>query len=265
MTYKLLARSLSGGYSGRPILNNVSLEALPGQVTSLIGANGCGKSTLLKTLARVLEPSDGEVLINEKNITSFTARNLAKHLSYLPQSPLAPEGMTVEQLVAQGRYPHRGIIGRLSKDDKAAISRALNATHLTQLRTMPVSQLSGGQRQRAWIAMTLAQEAPIMLLDEPTTYLDLKVQVDIMSVLREVAKEQQRAVIVVLHDLNLAAAFSDQLVMMKAGRLCYSGTPKEAFTADALAEVFGLDAHVSFDPVAGHPVCFPNVQQGASL
>ena len=241
---------------GRLVLDNVSLAVAPGQMTALIGPNGCGKSTLLKTVSRILRAEAGAVSLGNERTDRLSPRAVAQRMAMLPQSPLTPDGMRVRDLVAQGRHPHRGLIRQWSRDDDAAIARAMAQADVTGLADARVEALSGGQRQRVWIAMTLAQETGILLLDEPTTYLDLAVQIGIMRLLSDLALSG-RTVLVVLHELNLAAAFADRIVMMKEGQIACHGSPGEVLTPEALSGVFGLDARVMPDPETGRPVCLP--------
>lgn len=253
---RLSAEGLSVGYGGTPILHDVDFTVPSGAMTVLVGPNGCGKSTLLKTLARILTPARGQVLLDGQPIRSLPTREVARRLALLPQGPVAPEGLTVRELVAQGRYPHQSFLRQWSAADARAVDQALDLTALHALADRPVQSLSGGQRQRAWIAMVLAQETDLILLDEPTTFLDLKVQVDVMSCLAGIARAG-RTLVVVLHELNIAAAFADHLVMMRAGRIVAQGLPGAVMTPDTLRAVFDLEARVIADPASGRPVCIP--------
>lgn len=252
----LAALDLHAGYGNTPVLEGVSVAVPPGAMTVLVGPNGCGKSTLLKTLARILSPKAGAVYLDGLPIRSIPTREVARRLALLPQGPVAPEGLTVRELVAQGRYPHQSFLRQWSARDRKAVSDALAMTALEGLADRAVDSLSGGQRQRAWIAMTLAQETDLILLDEPTTYLDLKVQIDVMACLAGIARAG-KTLVVVMHELNLAAAFADHLVMMRAGRIVVQGTPNEVMTQKTLAAVFDLNAQVITDPTTGRPVCLP--------
>ncbi|NDV01223.1 ABC transporter ATP-binding protein [Pseudoroseicyclus tamaricis] len=256
---RLAAEDVSSGYGGKVIVRDVTLTVPDAALTVLIGPNGCGKSTLLKTMARVLPASAGQVLLDGRPVHDTPTRNVAKRMALLPQGPTAPEGLRVRELVAQGRFPHQSLMRQWSREDARAVEAAMEAADVAQFAGRPVSELSGGQRQRCWVAMVLAQETDIILLDEPTTFLDLKVQVELMKLLRRIAHEDGRTLVVVLHELNVAAAFADLLVMMKDGRLVSQGPVETAFTAEALAEVFGLEASVVADPVSGRPVCVPIV------
>ncbi len=253
---RLLARGVVAGYGDATILDGVDLAVATGALTVLVGPNGCGKSTLLKALARILQPVRGEVQLDGRPIGALPTREVARRLALLPQGPVAPEGLTVRELVAQGRYPHQSFLRQWSAADSRAVDRALDMTVLHALADRPVDSLSGGQRQRAWIAMTLAQETDIILLDEPTTFLDLKVQVEVMSCLAAIARTG-RTLVVVLHELNIAAAFADHLVMMRAGRILAEGAPAAVMTPATLRAVFDLDAQIIADPASGRPVCIP--------
>lgn len=255
---RLSARGLHAGYDGVTILDNVDFEVPQGAMTVLVGPNGCGKSTLLKTLARILPATRGAVMLDGQPIQRIPTRAVARRLALLPQGPVAPEGLTVRELVAQGRYPHQTFLRQWSAADSRAVAEALAMTALDSLADRPVDSLSGGQRQRAWIAMVLAQGTDLILLDEPTTFLDLKVQIDVMSCLARIARTG-RTLVVVLHELNLAAAFADHLVMMKQGRIVAQGTPGAVMTPSNLAEVFDLSARIIADPATGRPVCLPTL------
>lgn len=259
---RLVARGLRVGYGDRLVLDGVDFEAAPGELTVLVGANGCGKSTLLKTLARVLRPQAGEVLLDGRPLHAMPTREVARKLALLPQGPVAPEGLTVRELVAQGRFPHQSLLRQWSRDDAAAVERAMAAADVSAFADRPVDALSGGQRQRCWIAMVLAQGTEHLLLDEPTTFLDLKVQVDLMALLARIAREERRTVVLVLHEMNVAAAFADRVVMMKEGRIAAAGVPEEVVTSENLRHVFGLEADVVAAPRTGRPVCIPRT--GAS-
>ncbi len=254
---RLTARNLRLGYGPQPVLHDLDLDIPTGQMTVIVGPNGCGKSTLLKALARLLPISEGEVQLDGAPIRDLPTRGVAQRLALLPQSPALPDGVTVRDLVAQGRFPHQGWLGRAHPDDGAAIDHALALTGLSDLAARPVTALSGGQRQRVWIAMVLAQETPLILLDEPTAWLDLRVQLDLMACLHRLTREAGRTLVLVLHELNLAAAFADHMVMLRAGRIVAQGTPEAVMTPDLLHQVFGLTASVIPDPQTGRPVCLP--------
>jgi len=254
---RLEALEVDAGYAQTNILEGVDLTVPDGKVTILIGPNGCGKSTLLKTMARILPPSRGHVLLDGKDIHHLNTRTVAAKLGLLPQGPTAPEGLTVRELVAQGRFPHQSLLRQWTRADEDAVNGAMSIAGIGEFADRAVDTLSGGQRQRCWVAMVLAQETELILLDEPTTFLDLKVQVDLMDLLTGLAHERGRTLVVVLHELSLAAAYADYLVMMKAGHIVSAGAPDDIFTAERLKDVFGLDASVLRDPASGRLVCVP--------
>jgi len=254
---QLESRGVVAGYAGTTILDGIDLKIPDGRVTILVGPNGCGKSTLLKSLARILRPTAGHVLLDGKDIRTLNTRAVAARLGLLPQGPVAPEGLTVRELVAQGRFPHQSLLRQWTKADEDAVNTALQTAGITEFADRAVDTLSGGQRQRCWVAMVLAQDTGLILLDEPTTFLDLKVQVDLMDLLTGLAHEQGRTLVIVLHELSLAAAYADYLVMMKAGEIVCAGLPDEIFTAARLKQVFDLDAAVLRDPLSGKLVCVP--------
>ena len=253
---ELTTKNLVAGYE-KPIVKGINLSIQPAKISILIGPNGCGKSTLLKCLARVLSPLSGEVLLNGQKIHSLAAKKVAKTMALLPQGPIAPEGLSVKELVAQGRYPHQSFFRQWSVEDEKAVNDAMKMTNIEALADRTISDLSGGQRQRCWIAMVLAQQTEIVLLDEPTTYLDLKVQVDLLELLTEMAHQHQRTLVIVLHDLNLAAAYADHLIMMKEGEIYTQGSPEKVFNAENLQAVFGLSAKVIKDTSTDSVICIP--------
>ncbi|MFY0665004.1 MAG: ABC transporter ATP-binding protein [Natronospirillum sp.] len=257
--HPLQGRSLTVGYRDTPILQNVDFQVTKGEVTILVGPNGCGKSTLLKALARILTPQSGHVLLDGKDIHRSKTREVAKRLGLLPQGPIAPEGLTVRELVAQGRYPHQSLLRQWTAADEQAVMEAMETAQVSAFADRPVDALSGGQRQRCWIAMVLAQQTDLILLDEPTTFLDLKVQVDLMNLLVDLAHRRGRTLVLVLHELNLASAYADRLVMMREGAVVCSGAPEDVFTGDVLKAVFDLDAHVVRDETSQRLLCVPRV------
>ncbi|GGP35739.1 ABC transporter ATP-binding protein [Saccharothrix coeruleofusca] len=254
---RLQARELAVGYGERTVVDGLDLDVVAGTVTAVIGPNGCGKSTLLRALGRLLPAKSGAVLLDGKRIDRTPTREVARALAVLPQSPQAPEGLTVADLVARGRHPHQAWYRQWSADDEAAVAEALRLTGMAELAERTVDELSGGQRQRAWISMALAQGTDLLLLDEPTTYLDLAHQIDVLDLVQRLHAEGGRTVVMVLHDLNLAARYADRLVAMKDGRIVVQGEPSRVLTEEVLLEVFGLDARVVPDPVSGTPLVVP--------
>ncbi|ACP32318.1 MULTISPECIES: ABC transporter ATP-binding protein [Corynebacterium] len=257
MNARLSAHSVSVGYGDTVISRDVTLDIPDGQVTTLIGANGCGKSTLLRGLSHLLPLSAGSVTLDGKKLGDYSSRELATRLSMLPQSPITPAGVTVADLVARGRHPHQSWLQQWSASHSAAVDEAMALTNVFQLRDRPVDSLSGGQRQRVWIAMVLAQDTDIVFLDEPTTYLDLAHSIDVLELVSTLNKEQGKTIVMVLHDLNLAARYSDNLVLMKDGSVTALGSPESTITPQALRDVFGLDSRVIEDPVTGGPLIVP--------
>lgn len=252
----LRAENLSLSYDTTPIVHSLDLETPSGQITALIGPNGCGKSTLLRGLARLLKPKVGSVLLNGHAIQTIPTKQLAKELGILPQAPVAPEGITVRELVAQGRYPHQDWFQQWSHADEDALQKALTLTTLTSLADRAVDTLSGGQRQRAWIAMALAQETDILLLDEPTTYLDLAHQLEVLELLVKLNQEG-KTIIMVLHDLNHAAHYADHLIVLADGRMIAQGSSHEVITEEIIRDVFGVESQVMAHPATGKPLCLP--------
>ncbi|MFC5187941.1 ABC transporter ATP-binding protein [Actinomadura harenae] len=254
----LAARDLTVGYGDRTILSGLDLDLPGGAFTVVIGPNACGKSTLLRTLARLLSPRSGSALIDGADVHGINTRELARRLGVLPQSPVTPEGLTVADLVARGRQPHQRWFRQWSASDTEAVERALALTDLTDLRDRPVDALSGGQRQRVWIALTLAQDTDALLLDEPTTYLDLAHQIEVLDLLRRLNRRGGHTVVAVLHDLNQACRYADHLVVMKDGAVVRQGAPADVMDAACLSEVFGLGGVVVPCPVTGAPMVVPD-------
>ncbi|MFD7463222.1 ABC transporter ATP-binding protein [Streptomyces tendae] len=253
---RLAARGVTVGYGARSVIDGLDVAIPPGVITTIIGPNGCGKSTLLRTLSRLLRPSGGTVVLDGEDIAALKTREVAKKLGLLPQAPVAPEGLTVSDLVARGRHPHQSWLRQWSSDDADVVRRALAMTGVSDLADRPVDSLSGGQRQRVWISMTLAQGTDLLLLDEPTTYLDLAHAVDVLDLVDDL-HESGRTVVMVLHDLNLATRYSDNLVVMREGAILAQGHPRDVITADLLHEAFGLRAKVIDDPVGDRPLIVP--------
>lgn len=246
---RLRAHGLCVGYGRRPVLDGVDVTVRDRAVTAIIGPNGCGKSTLLRSLGGTLRPQSGYVSLDGQDIRRIPPRRLARRVAMLPQSPTAPEGITVTDLVARGRQPHQSWLRQWSPADEAAVRSALEATHTVDLAHEPVDSLSGGQRQRVWIAFVIAQDADILLLDEPTTFLDLAHAIDVLHLVESLQTERERTVVMVLHDLNLAAQYARDLIVMKDGVIVREGSPADVLSSELLADVFGLDAHVVPSPV----------------
>jgi iron complex transport system ATP-binding protein len=254
---RLAAEQVTLAYDDHAVVRDLDLQLTEGSFTAIVGPNGCGKSTLLRALGRLLRPAGGQVLLDGQAIARTPTREVAKVLGLLPQSPVAPEGLTVADLVARGRHPHQSWLRQWSRDDEAVVAESLAWTDVSELAGRPVDELSGGQRQRAWISMALAQGTDLLLLDEPTTYLDLSHQIDVLELVSRLHTERGRTVAVVLHDLNLAARYAQRLVAMKDGVLVAEGTPAEVLTEQLLADVFDLEARILPDPVAGTPMVVP--------
>lgn len=258
----ITTEQLQLGYDAAVIIHDLGLTIPSGKVTALVGPNGCGKSTLLRGLARLMAPKHGAVYLDGQAIAKLPTRELAKQLGILPQSPVAPEGLTVRELVAQGRYPHQQWFQQWSAADERALDSALTITGMVELADRPVDALSGGQRQRAWIAMTLAQDTPVVLLDEPTTFLDLAHQIEVLQLLEQLNRAQGRTIIMVVHDLNHAARHADHVIALRAGKVVAAGPPATVITPALLHEVFGVAADVVVDPRSGVPLCIPYALAG---
>ena len=254
--HQLAAAGLRLGYEGRVVVDGLDLAVPAGAVTVIVGPNGCGKSTLLRALGRLLRPQAGEVLLDGRDLRQVPTREVATLLALLPQSPQAPEGVTAADLVGRGRYPHQGLLRRWTAADDDAVAAAMAATDTLDLADRPVAELSGGQRQRVWIAMALAQQTDLLLLDEPTTFLDVTHQVEVLDLLTDLNR-RGATVVAVLHDLNLACRYADHLVLMKDGAVVAAGPPAEVITAASVTEVFGLGCVVLPDPVSGSPLVVP--------
>lgn len=253
----LEAKVLAVGYGERLIIPGLSLQITMGEITALVGPNGSGKSTLLKTLARIAQPKAGMVYLDGRAIARMSTREVALQLAILPQGPGAPEELTVAELVEQGRYPHVGPLRMLREQDSVAISEALTQTNMEQFRHRRLDSLSGGERQRAWIALALAQATPILLLDEPTTFLDIGHQIEILDLIRTLNRVHRKTIVLVVHDLNLAARYADRIVVLQNGRIVADGPPRNVLTISLLADVFQVQAHILNHPVDGLPVCLP--------
>lgn len=253
----LSAKELAVGYAGAEILDQIDIAIPDGKITALIGANGSGKSTLLRALGRILQPLAGTIFLDGQSIATLPSREIARKLALLPQSPVSPDGLTVRLLCRFGRHPHKGMLSRLSRRDEEIVEEALAAVGLSNLSERPLDRLSGGQRQRAWIAMALAQETPILLLDEPTTYLDIAHQIEVLDLLRELNRKRGRTIVMVLHDLNQASQYADHLIAIGHGRIYAAGRPADMLTPELIKEVFGIDSLIIPHPIDGKPLCLP--------
>jgi len=252
---RLYTDNLNIGYGERLIVKNLSVKIPDKKITTIIGSNGCGKSTLLKALTRIIPQQSGAIVLDGKNITKENTKQLAKKMAILPQTPESASGLTVGELVSYGRFPHQKGFGRLTKHDMEVIDWALDVTGTAFFKYHPVDALSGGQRQRVWIAMALAQETEIIFLDEPTTYLDMAHQLEVLELLQKLNIEQERTIVMVLHDLNQAARFADYLIALKNGQIVKAGSGEEVITPDVLKEVFRIDAQIGRDPRTNKPMC----------
>ena len=251
----IATESLSIGYGNGDIVSDLSINIPKGKITSLIGANGCGKSTILKTIARIQKASKGQIYLDGKAISQLSTKEVAKKMAILPQSADAPSGMTVYELVSYGRFPHQKGLGRLTQNDKDVIEWALNATNMLGFYDRHIDELSGGQRQRVWIAMALAQETDIVLLDEPTTYLDMAHQLEILELLKRLNEDENRTIVMVLHDINQAVRFSDYICALKNGAVVHFGLSHQVMTKEILKEVYNIDATIGVDPKSKKPIC----------
>ena len=254
---RLAGRRLRVGYDRRTILDELDIAIPDDSFTVIVGPNACGKSTLLRALAHLLKPTRGSVLLDGKQITSYHAKEVARRIGLLPQTSIAPDGITVIDLVSRGRYPHQSILRQWSEADETAVSAAMAATDTTDLAARGVDELSGGQRQRVWVAMALAQDTPLLLLDEPTTYLDITHQYELLDLFQRLNRSEGRTLVAVLHDLNQAARYATHLIAMKAGRIVAQGDPRQIVTAELVTEVFGLRCRVIEDPETGTPLVVP--------
>jgi ABC-type cobalamin/Fe3+-siderophores transport system ATPase subunit len=255
---RLAAHDLAVSLAGTAVLRDVGIDLPPGSITGLVGANGSGKTTLLRALTRIVKPAAGCVALDGRDIHRLPTREVARRLALLPQGAESPSGVTVRALVELGRQPHIGRLGTLRRADRDAIGWALAATNLTAFADRTVDSLSGGERQRAWLALALAQRTPLLLLDEPTTYLDVRHQLEVLMLVRRLNREHGLTVCWVLHDLNAAAAFSDHIVCLREGTVIAQGAPSELLTPALIAKAFGIEASVIADPRGGHPVCLPH-------
>ncbi len=255
--HTIAASGLELAYDDRLVIDDLTISIPTGRITVIVGANACGKSTLLRGLARLLKPRAGSVLLDGDDIHKLPTKVVAQRLGMLPQQPLAPEGITVADLVGRGRNPHQRWLRQFSPEDEAAVDAALVATEIADIADRPVDELSGGQRQRVWIALALAQGTPLMLLDEPTTFLDLAHQIEVLDLLARLNEAEGRTIVLVLHDLNLACRYAHHLVAMKDGAIVAEGSPAAVITPEIVADVFGLDCKVIDDPLTGTPLVIP--------
>ncbi|MFN1144697.1 ATP-binding cassette domain-containing protein [Serratia quinivorans] len=253
----LRAEHLTLGYDKKIVASDLSVSIPHGELTVIIGPNACGKSTLLRTLSRLMQPQAGAVWLNGKHISEYATKEVARQLGLLPQSSTAPGDITVFDLVARGRYPHQRLFSRWSEEDQQAVDQAMRSTGVFELAEQPVDTLSGGQRQRVWIAMVLAQQTPLLLLDEPTTWLDITHQIDLLELMRQLNRENSHTLVVVLHDLNHACRYATHLIAMRDGKVVAEGAPKDIVTAELIEEVYGLRCMIIDDPVSHTPLVVP--------
>ncbi|PRY66978.1 iron complex transport system ATP-binding protein [Glaciihabitans tibetensis] len=256
-SHTLVAQALTLGYGDSTVINGLDLIVPGGQITAIVGPNACGKSTLLRSMSRLLAPRDGRVLLDGKSVHKIPARELARTLGLLPQSPIAPDGITVTDLVGRGRQPHQGLFSRWTREDEQAVADALDATDTASLADRSVDELSGGQRQRVWIAMALAQHTDLLLLDEPTTFLDVSHQIEVLDLLTDLNRSRGTTIVMVLHDLNLAARYADHLIALADGRVHAAGAPADVLTEECVRHVFGIESKVILDPTSDKPLMLP--------
>ncbi|PGZ20476.1 ABC transporter ATP-binding protein [Bacillus cereus] len=252
----LSAKNLETRYEKLTVFRDLNVEIQEGKVTTIIGPNGCGKSTLLKTMGRILKQKNGKVYLQGQDLHTIPTKQIAKQLALLPQNPIAPGELKVEELISYRRYPHRNNVNKISSQDKEIIEWAMDITKTSAFRTRQIGNLSGGQRQKVWLAMALAQKTEILLLDEPTTYLDMSHQLEVLQIVERLNRDHNCTVIMVLHDINHAARFSDEIIAMKEGKIVTTGSPVDIITNEVLKDVFHIDARVMIDPYNGAPVCF---------
>ena len=261
-SHNFSARNISVGYEDNTIIKDLDIIIPSGKFSVLIGQNGCGKSTLLKSFARLLKPKSGDVVLDGKSIYDIPTQRLSREIGLLPQSPIVPAGITVADLVARGRFPYQKLFGQLSKADYQAIACAMEAMGIADLADKPVDSLSGGQRQRVWIALVLAQDTDILLLDEPTTYLDIAYQVEILDCLAALNKAKKTTIVAILHDINLSIRYADHIFAMKRGRLIAEGAPKDIITTSLMKDVYGMESDIITDPATGDPYVIPRSKAG---
>lgn len=251
------AEQVVAGYENKTVINGVDLTIPSNRISVIIGSNGCGKSTLLKALARLIKPTAGSITLNGKPIARYPSKQLARIVGLLPQSPIVPEGISVADLVGRGRFPHQSLLGGWSKKDYEAVAEAMDLMDITEFANHNIDELSGGQRQRVWIAMAMAQQTDILFLDEPTTFLDITYQIEILDLLTDLNRKHGTTIVMVLHDINLSARYADHIFALQEGRLVAEGTPNEVITSRRVKDVFGLDCAVIPDPVSGSPMIVP--------
>ncbi|MFG6446263.1 ABC transporter ATP-binding protein [Microbacterium sp. P06] len=256
-SHTLVAEGVTLAYGDRTVIEGLDLEVPAGRITAIVGPNACGKSTLLRAMSRLLPPRAGRVVLDGRAVHRMPAKELARTLGLLPQSPIAPEGITVADLVGRGRHPHQGMLSRWTRADDIAVAEALEATDTAVLADRSVDELSGGQRQRVWIAMALAQQTDLLLLDEPTTFLDVSHQVEVLDLLTDLNRTRGTTIVMVLHDLNMAARYGDHLIAMTDGAIAAAGTPEVVLTAQTVEQVFGIRSLVIPDPTSGRPLMLP--------
>ncbi|MEJ1155362.1 ABC transporter ATP-binding protein [Microbacterium marmarense] len=256
-SHRLRADGITLAYGDRAIIEGLDLEIPAGAITAIIGANGCGKSTLLRALARLIAPKTGHVILDGKDLHTRPSKEVARTLGLLPQSPVAPEGIVVTDLVGRGRHPHQKLLARWSEHDYEVVAQSLAATGVEDLADRPVDELSGGQRQRVWIAMALAQETDILLLDEPTTFLDVAHQIEVLDLLTDLNRNLGSTIVMVLHDMNMAARYADYVFALSGGRVIAHGAPNEVMTSGLIRDVFNIESEIITDPVSGTPIVLP--------
>ncbi|GBG07241.1 iron dicitrate ABC transporter ATP-binding protein [Paenibacillus agaridevorans] len=256
-THHFQVERIVAGYENRTVIHGVDLVIPSHKISVIIGSNGCGKSTLLKTMARLIKPESGTITLDGKPLGKIPPKQLARVVGLLPQSPIVPEGITVTDLVGRGRFPHQSLFGNWTKKDYAAVAEAMETMRITEFANHNIDELSGGQRQRVWIAMALAQETDILFLDEPTTFLDITYQVEILDLLTDLNRKAGTTIVMVLHDINLSARYADHIVAMHEGKLVAEGAPSEVVTSTIVKDIFGLDCTVIPDPISGSPMVVP--------
>ncbi|MBQ4901400.1 ABC transporter ATP-binding protein [Paenibacillus sp. Marseille-P2973] len=256
-THLFQAEQLVAGYENKTVIQDVSLVIPSHKISVIIGANGCGKSTLLKTLARLIKPTSGAITLDGKPLGKLPSKPLARVIGMLPQSPIVPEGISVADLVGRGRFPHQSLFGGWTKKDNEAVAEAMRIMDIMEFANHPIDELSGGQRQRVWIAMALAQETDILFLDEPTTFLDITYQVEILDLLTDLNRKHGTTIVMVLHDINLSARYADHIFALHQGKLVAEGEPSEVITSTLVKDIFGLDCTVIEDPISGSPLVVP--------